>query len=348
MPDVSRAQLDSLASLVNEKVTTAKDPSKPYVGLEHLPAGGSSLLGTAESRESISTNNVFRQGDVLFGKLRPRLRKSIRVPFDGYSSTDILILRPAADVDPSFAGFVLQSDAVFAEAIRTEEGTKMPRCSWSTLRKLRVFCPEPCQQERIVKILCTVDEAIDETLLVGQTSFTEERSRDFSLARRAVVGAEELRRYALAEGNILLSRVFATLDGVGQPTLVPSLPEPAVYESNMMRLRVDPTRIEPRLLFEWLRSHRARRLIVAGANASNQSSINQQVLNPLPILVPPSLEQERLLSIIESDDERASWERDGLHKLRGVKTALMQDLLSGRAAVTVTAAAEPQEVAANV
>ena len=170
MPDASLVRLDSLASLRNEKVTAAKDPSKPYVGLEHLPSSGSSLLGAAESGQSISTNNVFRQGDVLFGKLRPRLRKSVRVLFDGYCSTDILVLRPTANADPGFAGFVLQSDAVFREAIRTEEGTKMPRCSWSTLRKLRVFCPESSQQRRIAEVLSSVDEAIEQTeALIAKT-----------------------------------------------------------------------------------------------------------------------------------------------------------------------------------
>lgn len=186
------------------------------------------------------------------------------------------------------------------------------------------------------------------TLLVGQTAFTEERSVDFSLARRAVIGVDELRRYSLAQGNILLSRVFATLEGVGQPTLVPALPEPAVYESNMMRLRVDTSTIKPRLLFEWLRAHRARRLIVAGANASNQSSINQQVLNPLPVLVPQSHEQERMLSLIEGDDERAACERESLIKLRGVKIALMQDLLTGRVPVAVETKPKTGKVAANV
>lgn len=174
MHEPSLARLDSLAALVNEKVTTAKDPSKPYVGLEHLPSGGSLLLGTAESGQSISTNNAFQAGDVLFGKLRPRLRKSVRAPFAGYCSTDILVLRPAADVDPVFAGFVLQSDAVFAEAIRAEEGTKMPRCSWGTLKHLRVYCPKPSQQQRIAQILSTVDEAIEHTdALIAKTQQTK-------------------------------------------------------------------------------------------------------------------------------------------------------------------------------
>lgn len=414
MPDSLLARLDEVASLATEKATSSKDPTRAYVGLEHLPSGGSKLLGFAEAGQSISTNNVFREGDVLFGKLRPRLRKSIRAPFAGYCSTDILVLRPTASVDPIFAAFVLQSDPVFGEAIRTEEGTKMPRCSWSTLGKLRVYCPPTPAQQRIAEILSTVDEAIEQTealiaktqqikaglmhdlftrgvsadgqlrplreeapqlykesplgwipkewevrplrqcllenptngiykpapqigrgtLLVGQTAFTEARSVDFSLARRAVVSVDELRRYSLAEGNILLSRVFATLDGVGQPTLVPSLPEPAVFESNMMLLRVDEECILPRLLFEWIRGHQARRQIVAGANASNQASINQQVLNPLPILLPPQYEQARLLALIDADSARGMAEGECLHKLKNIKAAVMHDLLSGRVQVT--------------
>lgn len=170
MRDSLLARLDEVASLATEKATASKDPNRAYVGLEHLPSGGSKLLGFAEAGQSISTNNVFREGDVLFGKLRPRLRKSIRAPFAGYCSTDILVLRPTSSVDPVFAAFVLQSDPVFGEAIRTEEGTKMPRCSWSTLRKLRVYCPPTPAQQRIAEILATVDEAIEQTeALIAKT-----------------------------------------------------------------------------------------------------------------------------------------------------------------------------------
>lgn len=160
LPDV---RLDSIVSLVTDKASGHKDPTKPYLGLEHLPSSGSAVLGMSSAEESISINNKFRAGDILFGKLRPRLRKSVRVAFDGYCSTDILVLRATAETEPPFAGFVLRSDAVFSEAIRTEEGTKMPRCSWDTLRKLRVFSPDQGSQRRIAEILTTVDEAIEQT-----------------------------------------------------------------------------------------------------------------------------------------------------------------------------------------
>ncbi|WP_156427776.1 hypothetical protein [Thiohalocapsa sp. ML1] len=157
------ARLDNLAALVNEKTTSKKNAGKRYIGLEHIPSASSRLNGFAESTDSISTNNVFRRGDILFGKLRPQLRKSVRAPFGGYCSTDILVLRPRDDVDPVFVAFVLQSDVVFSEAIRTEEGTKMPRCSWSTLKDSRVYCPEPARQVKIGLILSVIDQAIERT-----------------------------------------------------------------------------------------------------------------------------------------------------------------------------------------
>ncbi len=79
--------LRELVAPVNTKITLGKDPSKPYVGLENIPSRASQLLSWEKSDSSISTNAVFSEGDVLFGKLRPNLRKCVAAPFDGYCST---------------------------------------------------------------------------------------------------------------------------------------------------------------------------------------------------------------------------------------------------------------------
>ena len=51
-----------------------------------------------------------------------------------------------------------------------QQRPKMPRCSWITLRKLRVFCPESSQQRRIAEVLSSVDEAIEQTeALIAKT-----------------------------------------------------------------------------------------------------------------------------------------------------------------------------------
>lgn len=156
-------QLGELVCASNEKAVGRKRDDWPYVGLEHLESGSPRLLGTAASSYSTSTNGIFRAGDVLFGKLRPYLRKSAGVAFEGYCSTDILVLRPRDGVDPGFAAKLLHSEPVFAEAVATSIGTKMPRTSWSTLSKLKVFCPPTVEQRRIAAILDTIDEAIRRT-----------------------------------------------------------------------------------------------------------------------------------------------------------------------------------------
>lgn len=161
MTDLPKAPLSAILNLVNDKVLSQKISDRIYVGLEDIPSGGTSLLSHGWATDSVSTNNVFKAGDVLFGKLRPRLRKSIRIDRPGYCSTDILVLRPDANVDPGFAGYVAQSDAVFAEAIRTEEGTKMPRCSWQQIQSVLVYLPNSRDGQRaIARILASVDHAI--------------------------------------------------------------------------------------------------------------------------------------------------------------------------------------------
>lgn len=155
--------LSALVTPVDAKITTRKDPAKPYVGLENIPSRGAHLLGWGLASSSISTNCVFRAGDVLFGKLRPNLRKCIVAPFGGYCSTDILVLRSNEGIDPSFAGKVLRTERVGAAAEMTSVGTKMPRTSWKHLRELEIFCPSFPEQSKIAQILDTIDTTIHET-----------------------------------------------------------------------------------------------------------------------------------------------------------------------------------------
>lgn len=167
-------------------------------------------------------------------------------------------------------------------------------------------------------------------LLVGQTSITDGRSLDLSKARRASVSPVELDRFGLNTGDILVSRVFATISGVGLPTLVPNLAEPTVFESNMMRLRVDKSEVDPLLLFEILRTQRVRTAISASAQLSNQASINQPSLNRIGIAVPLPNEQKVIVERITTHDSLMLRSMEELDKLQNLRTALLSDLVNGR------------------
>jgi len=158
------AALRDLVELRGEKSAGAKHPQLPYIGLEHVAQNSGEIIGRPPSASSVSINSVFASGDILFGKLRPNLRKCAQATFAGYCSTDLLVFRAKSGTDPSFAARTLQSETVFGEAIRTAEGTKMPRTSWSALEGLPVFHPPLRQQRAIAKVLDTVDAAIRSTV----------------------------------------------------------------------------------------------------------------------------------------------------------------------------------------
>ncbi len=167
--------LDELVALRGVKISTEKDPAKPYLGLKHLGAECSEILGSAASSASVSVNSVFESGDILFGKLRPNLRKCTRVDFNGYCSTDILVLVPRAGTDSGFAAHTMQSECVFSEAWRTAGGTKMPRTSWGDLRRVHVRRPPVADQQQIAQILDALDHAIRSTdRLIAKVSLMEQ------------------------------------------------------------------------------------------------------------------------------------------------------------------------------
>ncbi|HII3202862.1 TPA: restriction endonuclease subunit S, partial [Enterobacter kobei] len=83
-----------LASLRNERRNDVSTDTI-YIGLEDVEAGSGQYKPTnGSSRQSEdSTVGIFYEGDVLYGKLRPYLRKAIISEMAGCCSTEFLVLR---------------------------------------------------------------------------------------------------------------------------------------------------------------------------------------------------------------------------------------------------------------
>jgi type I restriction enzyme, S subunit len=171
------------------------------------------------------------------------------------------------------------------------------------------------------------------TLIIGQLAIDSEEKIDYSRARRAKILSSELDAFGLQNGDLLVTRVFATPEGVGRSVLIETIPEPAVYESNMMRIRANRELIKPLFLFRWLKTHFVRRHIESSLNASNQSSINQVALNSVPCAIPSIFEQEVIIERFEKIEGLIRTESVNLEKRKKLKSGLMQDLLSGHKSV---------------
>lgn len=149
-PGWAFAPLCDFARPSSEKVEPSACPDLPYVGLEHIESGTGRLLGHGYARDVRSTKAVFRRGDVLYGKLRPYLRKVWRAEFDGVCSTDILVYRPSAAIDGGYLRYVLASGSVTEHATRASAGISLPRVNASALGDVSVPLPPVGEQRRIV------------------------------------------------------------------------------------------------------------------------------------------------------------------------------------------------------
>ena len=105
--------------------------------------------------------------------------------------------------------------------------------------------------------------------------------------KRVRVSTEELNLFGLNASDIVINRVNS-VEYLGKSALIPSLNEPTVFESNMMRFAVDQMKIEPRYLIEFLKSCFVKNQILKAAKrAVNQASINQQDVKKIQINLPP-------------------------------------------------------------
>ncbi|HVA66229.1 MAG TPA: restriction endonuclease subunit S [Elusimicrobiota bacterium] len=154
-------RLQDVAEQSEQRFEPTITDTRPYIGLEHIGSGDGRVLTIGNSKSVASLKTVFRKGDILFGKLRPNLRKIAIAPSEGVCSTDIIVIRPTKAVYSEFLFYRLQSSDAFDFAIGTVAGTKMPRTSWILFKNFEFLCPPLNEQQKIVEILSAADEEIE-------------------------------------------------------------------------------------------------------------------------------------------------------------------------------------------
>ncbi|MFH1738458.1 MAG: restriction endonuclease subunit S [bacterium] len=114
----------------------------PYIGLEHMPRRSISLTEWATAEAVTSTKHRYKEGDILFGKIRPYFHK-VGIAFtDGVASSDAIVIRPSSNDLRSFVLMTVSNDKFVAEAAQTmREGSKMPRADWKLMTQYQILLP---------------------------------------------------------------------------------------------------------------------------------------------------------------------------------------------------------------
>ena len=166
------ARVKRLASLRNERRNDVSTDTI-YIGLEDVEAGSGQYKPTnGSSRQSEdSTVGIFYEGDVLYGKLRPYLRKAIISEMAGCCSTEFLVLR-AEKTEPRWLQEWLLTPDVTHQIVSGCEGAKMPRADWGHIGSIEVVYPDQPEQAKILTSLDRETARID-ALIEKKTRFIE-------------------------------------------------------------------------------------------------------------------------------------------------------------------------------
>ena len=146
---------------------------------------------------------------------------------------------------------------------------------------------------------------------------------------RIQVTEEEVHRYGVREGDILINRVNS-LSHLGKAVLIPQLREQTLFESNMMMIRMDSS-VHPKFAEMVVLSDNARRHFRARAKkAVQQVSINQQDVIELLSPVPGMAEQQAIVGTVDGVDRALMQERQEWETLQTLKASTAHALLTGQ------------------
>ncbi|ENK7747677.1 TPA: restriction endonuclease subunit S [Escherichia coli] len=187
------ARVKRLVSLRNERRNDVSTDTI-YIGLEDVEAGSGQYKPTnGSSRQSEdSTVGIFYEGDVLYGKLRPYLRKAIISEMAGCCSTEFLVLR-AEKTEPRWLQEWLLTPDVTHQIESGCEGAKMPRADWGHIGSIEVVYPDQPEQAQILTTLDRETARIDALISKVEQSITLLKERRSAFITAAVTGQIDLR-----------------------------------------------------------------------------------------------------------------------------------------------------------
>ena len=181
-------RLADLCDLIAEPVRSGAQPDDLYLGLEHLAPGRLIRIGGGKASEMRSNTSAFQPGDVLYGKLRPYLDKAVLADKPGVCTTELLVLRAKANVNPRFLAAAVHSPGFLEYAIAGTTGVQHPRTSWAHTRDFQMPAFALCEQQGIADLLWLVHEAISRSEALVEEAQALKRAAMHTLFTRGLRG----------------------------------------------------------------------------------------------------------------------------------------------------------------
>lgn len=158
-PDWKETPFAKIAKRASEKFDPTTSVETPMtIELENIESGTGRITGHGALGDQLSLKGVFRNGDILFGKLRPYLNKYWLADSSGVCSSEIWVLRAEGAI-AAFVFYLIQTKN-FMQSANQSSGSKMPRADWSVVGAAKFSVPHPDEQQKIADFLGALDSKI--------------------------------------------------------------------------------------------------------------------------------------------------------------------------------------------
>ncbi|MDC5519526.1 restriction endonuclease subunit S [Acinetobacter baumannii] len=153
---------------------------------------------------------------------------------------------------------------------------------------------------------------------------------DLSEVKKIEIERDKLERYSLKYGDVLMNE-GGDFDKLGRGDVWLSQIEPCLHQNHVFAVRPQQDRLNSFYLAALAASYYGKKYFLSCAKRStNLASINSSQIKEFPVLVPPILEQKKIIQILSTWDQAISATEKLLENSQQQKKALAQILLTGK------------------
>ena len=151
--------------------------------------------------------------------------------------------------------------------------------------------------------------------------------------------AVEKSTYAVEDGDLFFTRSSIVPSGIAFCNICEFDDDrQLVFDSHLIKVRVDINIMYPRFAYLVLLSNMARQHLISNAKTATMTTIDQGAINSCPVLIPELDEQIAIANALASIDTDIQTLKQRLAKTKALKQGMMHELLTGKTRLVPDAA----------
>ncbi len=178
-------RLKYVANLVSDKMVSKGNPLN-YIGMENIESWTGNYLATNSETEGLA--NYFKEGDILFGKLRPYLAKVYLAKDEGICTTEFLVYRNGNEIFNWYLHLLMLSFEFINLIDSSTYGSKMPRANSDFIGNQLIPIPPKDEQTRIAEFIETATTKIATVISLKEQEIEKLKEYKMSLIDGVVTG----------------------------------------------------------------------------------------------------------------------------------------------------------------